>query len=161
MSNVRLCEAMSRLMLNREELAPPGYAERKCLLVKYRLPGLRHCYVLCHEPIDRSSSLSTRAELLAFFYGEAQALAFEATGDAEAFLLIHSGASVRKRQNWHLHLFIVRHRWQKAWVYSILAAKNIAVVAQLAIKVIFAQPAAPNPSVKGTSRKRAAPYVER
>jgi hypothetical protein len=150
-------------MLNREELAPPGYAQRQCLLIKYRLPGLRHCYVLFHEPIDRSPSTNTRAELLAFFYSEAQALAFAATGDHEAFLLVHSGASVRKRPNWHLHLFIVQCRWQKAWVYSILAAKNFAVVGQLAVKGIFAWLAAPNPSVKGTScdKPQAAPYVER
>lgn len=128
---------MSPFMLDREELAPPGYAERQCVLVRYRLPALRHCYVLCHEPTDPSFPARTRAELLAFFCAEAQALAFAATGDPEAFLLIHSGASVRKRSNLHLHLFIVQSRWQKAWVYSILAAKNIVTTARMAVKEAF------------------------
>lgn len=40
---------------------------------------------------------------------------------------MHNGAAIRKRANWHLHLFVVRRRWQKAWVYAILALKNLGV----------------------------------
>lgn len=115
-------------MLDRQVLLPPGYAERSCLLVRYSLPWLRHCYVLCHEASGEGPAVSS-AELMSFFLLQAERLATEAVGDPQAFMLIHSGTSIRKRPNWHLHVFVVQHRWQKAWVYTILGAKNFAVAA--------------------------------
>ena len=75
------------------------------------------------------------AQLVTFFMGEAERLAHGAVGDAQAFMLIHSGSSIRKRPNWHLHVFVVQRRWQKAWVYTVLGAKNFA----LAIYGLFAR----------------------
>lgn len=117
---------MPRFMLDRTVQAPPGYAERGCALVSYRLPLLAHCFVLCHET-SLVQPDATRNELLQFFISEAGRLAEQAVGDREAFMLIHSGRSVRKRANWHLHVFVVQRRWQKAWVYAILAFKNMAL----------------------------------
>jgi hypothetical protein len=108
----------------RQVLIPAGYAERDCVLVRYRLPGLPHCYVMCHEPMA-PPDVASRAELMTFFIGQASRLALAAVGDDQAFVLMHNGAAIRKRANWHLHLFIVRRRWQKAWVYLILASKNL------------------------------------
>lgn len=105
-------------------LLPAGYAERDCLLVQYSLPGLPHCFVLCHEPMT-APDLQGRADLMAFFMAQASRLALESVGDDQAFVLVHNGATMRKRANWHLHLFVVRQRWQKAWVYAILAVKNL------------------------------------
>jgi hypothetical protein len=109
---------------HRQVLVPAGYAERDCLLVRYRLPGLPHCFVLCHEPMT-APDLEGRADLMAFFIAQASRLALDAVGDDQAFVLMHNGAAIRKRANWHLHLFVVRRRWQKAWVYAILALKNL------------------------------------
>ena len=109
----------------RRLLVPAGYAERDCVLVRYRLPGLPHCYVMCHEPME-APDVTGRAELMSFFIGQASRLALAAVGDDQAFVLMHNGAAIRKRANWHLHLFVVRRRWQKAWVYAILALKNMA-----------------------------------
>ena len=117
---------MPRFMLDRTVQSPPGYAERGCSLVSYRLPLLDHCFVLCHET-SLVQPDATRNELLQFFISEAGRLAEQAVGDREAFMLIHSGRSVRKRANWHLHVFVVQRRWQKAWVYAILAFKNMAL----------------------------------
>jgi hypothetical protein len=115
---------MSLLMMDKTVEIPPGYAHRACVLVRYRLPLLRHCFILCHEaPVDAPSP--SHAELMAFFLSEAGRLAKESVGDPQAFMLLHSGQSIRKRSNWHLHVFVVQHRWQKAWVYSVLAMKNI------------------------------------
>ena len=108
----------------RQVLMPAGYAERECLLVRYRLPGLPHCYVMCHEPMA-APDVRGRADLMAFFLAQASRLALDAVGDDQAFVLMHNGAAIRKRANWHLHLFVVRRRWQKAWVYTILALKNL------------------------------------
>lgn len=117
---------MPSFMLDRHHSAPPDFAARCCVLVRYRLPLLRYCYVLCHEPeLQRASP--TEVEILAFFLAQAHILAFEAVGDKNAFMLIYSGSAIRKRANVHLHVFVVQHRWQKAWVYSVLAIKNYAL----------------------------------
>jgi hypothetical protein len=111
---------------HRQILVPAGYAERDCVLVRYRLPGLPHCYVMCHEPMV-VPDVQGRADLMAFFIAQASRLAQDDVGDDQAFVLMHNGAAIRKRANWHLHLFVVRRRWEKAWVYAILALKNLGV----------------------------------
>ena len=118
----------------RHVLVPAGYAERECLLVRYRLPGLPHCYVMCHEPMA-APDVRGRADLMAFFIAQASQLALGDVGDDQAFVLMHNGAAIRKRANWHLHLFVVRRRWQKAWVYTILALKNLVQAGALALAV--------------------------
>jgi len=124
----RIC-LMQSFMLENQVLVPKGYAERSCVLVSYRLPFLRHCFILCHKPINGDASLQIQAqtELMSFFLAQAYELAHTTVGDSQAFMLIHSGASIRKRSNWHLHVFVVQHRWQKAWVYTILGIKNMAL----------------------------------
>jgi len=71
---------------------------------------------------------------MSFFLMQAEQLATDAVNDPQAFMIIHSGASIRKRPNWHLHVFVVQYRWQKAWVYMILATKNVTVAATAAIR---------------------------
>lgn len=117
---------MSRFMRHRQISTPPGYAERDCVLVSYQLPMLRHCHVLCSEAEEVIDD-AQRVALMAFFLIEAQRLAQAAVGDPQAFMLIHSGQSARKRASWHLHVFVVRSRWQKAWVYLVLGVKNLAL----------------------------------
>lgn len=114
-------------MLDRRVTTPAAFAERSCVLVQYRLPLLRHCFVLCHEPGPEDSSTLTSSELLAFFLREAERLAAEAVADSKAFVFVYSGASIRKRPNLHAHVFVIQHRWQKAWLYSVLATKNLAL----------------------------------
>lgn len=124
---------MLQLMLNRKVSTPPGYVERSCLLVSYRLPLLHRCFVLCHEPSPGSPQASP-ALLMGFFMSEAARLAQESVGDPQAFMLIHSGSSIRKRPKWHAHVFVVQHRWQKAWVYTVLGAKNMGLALYYAVR---------------------------
>jgi len=126
-------------MLGRKVFVPKGYAERECVLVEYWLPGLPNCYVLCHERSEGHLSVQERAELLQFFYIQAQHLALAATNDPEAFLLIHSGVSLSKRPNFHFHVFVIRSRWQKALAYSYLGAKNLSQVCELGVKAMFSK----------------------
>ena len=121
-------------MPRRKALRPDGYAERHCLLIQYWLPGLPHCYVLCHETARAPACATERADIFGFFLSQAQHLANEAVGDSEAFLLVYGGASVRKRAGLHAHLFIVQSRWQKALAYSVLATRNILLAAWLCIR---------------------------
>ncbi len=124
---------MSRFMLDRRTSVPPGYADRGCVLVSYRLPLLKHCFVLCADSIEASGQ-GRQLELMSFFLTEAHHLAQEAVGDPQAFMLIHSGQSVRKRATWHLHVFVVRTRWQKAWVYTVLGVKNTVLAGYSALR---------------------------
>ena len=103
---------------------PPGYAERACVLAHYALPGLPHCYALCHEPVEALSA-QRQSELLAFFIAEAERLSLAATGEREAYVLLHNGAGIARRANWHAHVFVVRQRWQKAWIHLIIGVKNV------------------------------------
>jgi len=115
-----------RLMLGRRLLHPPGYAEQGCLLVSYWLPLLDHCYIVCHD--GNSEAAIAETQLLAFALRQAGDLALQLVGDREAFMLIQGGRTVRKRGNWHAHVFIVKRRWQKAWVYLILGLRSLALV---------------------------------
>jgi hypothetical protein len=141
---------MPSFMLNPEVLQPPAYAAQSCVLVKYRLPLLRHCFVLCHEPSVEDQE-PVPVELMAFFLAEAERLAYETVGDSQAYMLIHSGASIRKRPNWHLHVFVVQRRWQKAWVYSVLGIKNAALAAcHATVRLLPESMKASNPSIERT-----------
>lgn len=126
---------MLRFMLNREVLMPAGYVERSCLLVKYRLPFLKYCFVLCHEPSAYAPPPSA-AMLMTFFMSEAERLAEESVGDSQAFMLIHSGSAIRRRSNFHLHVFVVQYRWQKAWVYSVLGVKSMVLAIYFAARKV-------------------------
>jgi hypothetical protein len=129
-------------MLDRRVSIPPVFAERSCILVQYRLPLLRHCFVLCYEPRKDEPFTTPESELLAFFLLQAELLADDAVGDPKAFVFVCSGASIRKRPNLHAHVFVIQHRWQKAWLYSVLAAKNISLtVLSLFRKVQAKRPA--------------------
>ena len=55
----------------------------------------------------------------------ARFLANEAVGDPEAFGLIYSGYSARREKGWHIHIVLLGNRWRKAWLYLVLAAKNL------------------------------------
>jgi hypothetical protein len=94
------------------------------VLVRRRVPGVP-CFTLCHEGAADAPA-PTHAELMAFFIAQAESLALSLAGDAQAFVLVHNGAAIRHRANWHLHVFVPRRRWQKAWVYAILMLKSLA-----------------------------------
>lgn len=139
---------MRHLMRDKQVLLPPGYSERSCLLVTYSLPWLPHCYVLCHEPRDEALDISP-VELMSFFLLQAEQLAASAVNDSQAFMIIHSGSSIRKRSNWHLHVFVVQYRWQKAWLYTILGAKNFTVAAAAAVRAMTTRRSTPHRSIEG------------
>ncbi|MCW1983607.1 hypothetical protein FHY25_003664 [Xanthomonas arboricola] len=111
---------MSILVRRRKINVPPGYAERECFLVSYELPLCKSCFVLCHEPSDPEHP-SIDPSVMSFFIAEAHELSVRVTGNAHSFVIIHSGGFVRKRHNLHMHVFVIRRRWQKAWLYTLLA----------------------------------------
>lgn len=111
---------MNPLVLDRRIDTPPGYAERDCRLVSYRMPFCRHCFVLCHDPSGEHPAIDYT--VMDFFMGETHALSRSITGNPHSFVAIHSGGFVRKRPNLHMHVFVIERRWQKAWLYLLLAS---------------------------------------
>ena len=55
----------------------------------------------------------------------AQSIASDTLGDPEAFGLIYSGYSARREKGWHVHIVLLGNRWRKAWLYLVLAGKNL------------------------------------
>ena len=51
-------------------------------------------------------------------------------------MLIHSGASIRRRRNSHAHVFVLQSRMQNAWLYIVLGGKNVALALSGLIKLI-------------------------
>jgi hypothetical protein len=111
------------LVRQKSVTTPPGYAERECFLVSYKMPLCSHCFVLCHEPSDPDHP-SIDLSVMSFFMAEAHELSAKVTGNAHSFVIIHSGGFVRKRHNLHMHVFVIRRRWQKAWLYTLLGATH-------------------------------------
>lgn len=92
---------------------------------------------------------------MTFFMTEAERLAYESVGDSQAFMLIHSGSSIRKRSNWHLHVLVIQYRWQKAWAYSVLGAKNTVRALYSACKTFGLPGQTSDASFKQTRARRA------
>ena len=116
--------SMRHLMLNRKLLLPVHYHAYDACLVSYSLPLLKHCFIICEKQHNRHPDHQVKA----FFLAEAERLAAEITGDPQAYVFIYSGSRVRKRANLHAHVFVVTQRWQKTWVYALLATKNFALL---------------------------------
>lgn len=101
----------------------PEYQKLNCCLVQYNFPLLGQSYVLCRT-VDSTNDVS-KAQLLQFAQQEAEKISFEHTQSSQNFMLAISGENIRKSTNWHIHIFIVKNRWQKAYAYQVLAIKNL------------------------------------
>ena len=55
----------------------------------------------------------------------AQKMALQYVGDKEAFSVLYSGYSARREKGWHVHIVLLGNRWRKAWLYFVLAMKNM------------------------------------
>ena len=126
------------LTIDRKISVPAGFAKRSCLQVSYRLPGRPHCHVLSHD--TGTGSAGATFGLIDFFVQQAERLAMEATGDPQAYMVILSGRSIRRRPSLHMHVFIIQRRWQKAWIYLVLGAKNLGLAAWQALRRVLRRP---------------------
>jgi hypothetical protein len=124
------------LIRRRRITVPPGYAERDCRLVSYAMPLCPHCFVLCHEPKDPAHP-AIDYTIMDFFMGEAHALSRRITGNPHSFVVIHSGGFVRKRPNLHMHVFVIRRRRHKAWLYLLLTTIHSVSAARRAVLRAF------------------------
>ena len=82
-------------------------------------------YLLAFPRSQGQPSSSEVSEMLTYGTSTAQELAMELLGDPEAFSILYSGYSSRREKGWHVHIVLLGNRWKKAWLYFVLAGKNI------------------------------------
>ncbi len=83
-------------------------------------------YYLLAFPLDQGQPSSAEVtEMLILGINHAQELSQELLGDPEAFTILYSGYSSRREKGWHVHIVLLGNRWRKAWLYIVLAGKNL------------------------------------
>lgn len=97
-----------------------------CLLVPIRNDLIRNYYLLAFPIEQGQPSASEVTEMLNLGVGHAQSLAGQLLGDPDAFTILYSGYSARREKGWHVHIVLLGNRWRKAWLYAVLAGKNLA-----------------------------------
>lgn len=97
---------------------------------QYELTAIRNDlipnYYLLAFPIEQGQpSASEVTEMLNHGIRHAQDLARDVLGDSDAFTILYSGYSARREKGWHVHIVLLGSRWRKAWLYCVLAGKNL------------------------------------
>ncbi len=98
---------------------------KSCHLTQIRNDLIRNYYLLAFPKDQGQPSFVEVTEMLNLGIGHAQRLASELLGDSEAFTIMYSGYSARREKGWHVHIVLLGNRWRKAWLYAVLAGKNI------------------------------------
>jgi hypothetical protein len=92
---------------------------------------LRCYYVLRCNDAAADLSESEVAELLDLASREGRRLSLMHAGDPRRYTLIFSGPLSRRRRGCHVHILVTASRWGKAWLYAVLAGKNLLQAAGL------------------------------
>lgn len=96
-----------------------------CQLLRIRNDFIPNYYLLCFPKTLGEPSAQDVTEMLSLGMSFARKLAGEQLGDPEAFSVLYSGYSARREKGWHVHIVLLGNRWRKAWLYSLLAGKNL------------------------------------
>lgn len=98
---------------------------RSCELSQIRNDLIPNYYLLAFPGEQGQPSASEVTEMLQLGIGHARELSGQLLGDAEAFTILYSGYSARREKGWHIHIVLLGNRWRKAWLYAVLAGKNL------------------------------------
>jgi hypothetical protein len=96
-----------------------------CELSRIRRNLIPNYYLLAFPKHQGQPSASEVSEMLVHGIGRAQDLCRNLLGDPEAFTILYSGYSSRREKGWHIHIVLLGNRWRKAWLYVVLAGKNL------------------------------------
>jgi len=96
-----------------------------CQIIRIRNEWIPRYYLLAFAKSQGEPTPAEVAEMLKLGVEQARQFAQEAIGDPEAFGLIYSGYSARREKGWHVHIILLGNRWRKAWLYFVLAGKNL------------------------------------
>lgn len=98
---------------------------RLCELSAIRNELIPNYYLLAFPKSQGQPSAEEVAEMLDFGIRQAQRLSQGLLNDPEAFTVLYSGYSARREKGWHVHVILLGNRWRKAWLYTVLAGKNL------------------------------------
>jgi len=98
---------------------------RTCELSAIRNDFIPNYYLLAFPIEQGQPSASDVTEMLNLGIRHAQELSRRLLGDPEAFTILYSGYSSRREKGWHVHIVLLGNRWRKAWLYAVLAGKNL------------------------------------
>jgi hypothetical protein len=98
---------------------------RTCEILRIRNQWIPKYYVLTFPRSQGEPTPAEVAEMLSLGIDTARRLAATLVGDPEAFGVLYSGYSTRREQGWHVHIVLLGNRWRKAWLYLVLAGKNL------------------------------------
>ena len=96
-----------------------------CFLRHIKKELIPNYYVLFFPQENGEPTPNEVTEMFQVGVEYAQSLANQYLGDAEAFSILYSGYSARREEGWHIHIVLLGNRWKKAWLYFVLAGKNI------------------------------------
>lgn len=96
-----------------------------CQIQRIRNGWIPRYYLLSLVKSQGEPTTDEVVEMLTLGVEQAKQLAQQAIGDPEAFGLIYSGYSARREKGWHVHIILLGNRWRKAWLYFVLAGKNL------------------------------------
>ncbi len=98
---------------------------RTCRIVRIRNAWIPRYYLVIFAREQGEPTPTEISEMLTLGAARARALAARIVGDGEAFAMIYSGYSARREKGWHVHIVLLGSRWRKAWLYLVLAGKNV------------------------------------
>ena len=110
----------------KEKKEIPLNSGKSCLLIKIKNNLIPNYYLIAFPKTQGEPSADEIAEMMQIGIDYAKQLSFELLGDKEAFSILYSGYSSRREKGWHIHIILLGNRWKKAWLYLMLASKNIA-----------------------------------
>ena len=103
------------------ELASGKY----CNFLRIRRDLIPNYYILAFPKSQGEPSKEEVSDMVTLGIECAKSIAKEYVGDSEAYTLLYSGYSARREKGWHIHIVLLGNRWKKAWLYLVLAGKNI------------------------------------
>ncbi len=98
---------------------------KTCQLIRIRNELIPNYYILAFPRSQGEPNSEEITDMLVLGTERAQHLAFDYIRDREAFTLLYSGYSARREKGWHIHIVLLGNRWRKAWLYFVLAGKNL------------------------------------
>ena len=98
---------------------------KSCRFLRIRRDLIPNYYILAFPKLQGEPSKEEVTEMVTLGIEYAKAAALQEVGDAEAYTLLYSGYSARREKGWHIHIVLLGNRWKKAWLYIVLAGKNL------------------------------------
>lgn len=94
-------------------------------LIKIQGSLIPNYFLLAFPKSQGQPTVEEVAEMLKLGVQHAKKESLLLLGNEEAYSIIYSGYSARREKGWHIHIVLLGNRWKKAWLYTVLAFKNL------------------------------------